>query len=87
MFKINISKLKENHLNNIKFIRKLQLEKLDIEYIKALEINDTTNIERIINLKKKLRDIPSDPIFLNASNVDEVINYHPDFLENLNTLL
>jgi hypothetical protein len=52
-----------------------------------LEINDTTNIERIINLKKKLRDIPSDPIFLNASNVDEVINYHPDFLENLNTLL
>jgi uncharacterized membrane protein (DUF106 family) len=81
MFKINIDKLKENHKNALRAGRYLKFQQLDIEYMKALENNDTENLERIREEKQKLRDITSDETFLNSNTFEEVISYWPDFLE------
>ena len=81
MFKINIDKLKENHKNALREGRYLKFQQLDIEYMKALENNDTENLERIREEKQKLRDITSDETFLNSNTFEEVISYWPDFLE------
>ena len=57
MITIDISKAKEVWKNKIREARKLALEKLDIDFVKAQETSsDTTSI---VADKQTLRDLPS----------------------------
>ena len=68
MITIDISKAKEVWKNKIREARKLALEKLDIDFVKAQEQgNDTT---QIVADKNTLRDLPSQVD--TATTVDEI---------------
>ena len=67
---INVSKAKIIWKEKIRSARKLALEKLDIEFIRAQE--SSSDVTDIINNKKILRDLPADVD--NSKTVDEIKN-------------
>lgn len=54
---INITKAKDIWKNKIREARVSALEKLDVDYMKALELNSSTT--QIVTDKQILRDLPS----------------------------
>lgn len=52
--------------------RNVMLQKLDVEFIRALETNDTSILDAIISRKNKLRDLPSHPSIESAQTTDEL---------------
>ena len=63
-----------------RFLRKPLLEKLDVEYMKALEENDTSSSSNIVAKKKILRDITK--IDMSSQNTPEKLHYYiPDELK------
>ncbi len=74
---IDISKAKEIHKNKLRDLRKPILEKLDIEYTKASEINNEDKLTEIISKKHQLRDITklelSDDLEVLKGQIPEVI--------------
>lgn len=69
---INIKK------DKLREIRKPLLEKLDVEYIKALEQADSDKITTIINKKQELRDITNNL----PDNIEDLKNFLPNCLNN-----
>lgn len=63
--------------------RKPLLEKLDVQYMRALEAGNTEAISTIVNKKQFLRDITNDPRLENANNTDDLkqIIIPPNFIE------
>jgi len=53
----NIDKAKAIHLNKFREARKPLLEKLDVEYMRALESNDSIKAAEIAAKKQELRDV------------------------------
>ena len=71
---INIKK------DQLRRLRKPLLEKLDIEFTRALETNDTDKLELIKNKKQQLRDITAIP--LPTDNLDLLKDFIPDILNS-----
>lgn len=70
IIKIDISKAKEIHKNNIRVAREPKLAALDVEFQRALETNaDTTEI---IAKKKALRDAPANSAIESAKTDSEL---------------
>ncbi len=57
--KVNMPKARVIHIDRIRIQRDKKLKELDVDYIRADEINDQTEKIRIATLKQTLRDIPS----------------------------
>ena len=55
MIKINVEKAKEIQKDKMRVVRKPLLEKLDVDFVRALEFG--TDIEEIKSQKQALRDI------------------------------
>jgi uncharacterized protein (DUF2267 family) len=55
MIKINLEKAKEIQKNKIREVRKPLLEKLDVDFVRALETG--SNLEEIKDQKQALRDV------------------------------
>jgi len=55
---VNMSKARVIHMDRIRKMRDTELTALDGPYMKALEVGDTVEQQRIAGLKQKLRDIP-----------------------------
>lgn len=55
--KVNIDKAKAIHLDKFRAARKPKLDKLDIEFMKAVEVNDEAKKSAIIAEKIALRDV------------------------------
>jgi hypothetical protein len=55
--KVNIEKAKAIHLDKFRAARKPKLDKLDIEFMKAVEVNDEAKKSAIIAEKIALRDV------------------------------
>jgi hypothetical protein len=55
--KVNIEKAKAIHLDKFRAVRKPKLDKLDIEFMKAVESNDEAKKSAIIADKIALRDV------------------------------
>jgi len=53
----NIEKAKVIHLNKFRVARKPLLESLDVQYMKALEANDSVKAAEIAAKKQELRDV------------------------------
>lgn len=60
--KINIEKAKVIHLNKFRSARKPKLDKLDIDFMKAVEANDEAKKAEIIAAKQALRDVTLTPL-------------------------
>ena len=56
----------------IREVRKLLLEELDVEYMKALEAGDNSAQTTAKNKKQALRDAPASSDITNASNITEL---------------
>lgn len=68
MININMNKAKDIWRNKIRQERQPVLEKLDIDYIKAIEEQNTITQQEIISKKQALRDAPADPRIENATD-------------------
>ena len=60
--KVNIEKAKAIHLDKFRSARKPKLDKLDIEFMKAVEVNDEAKKSAIIAEKIALRDVTLTPL-------------------------
>lgn len=57
---VNMSKARAVHMGRIREERDLRLKALDADFIKAIEIGDAAEQQRVATLKQALRDIPQD---------------------------
>ena len=65
--KIDVEKAKEIQKNNIRSVRDKIFKDKDIEYMRALELQDSSKISEIVEQKNKLRDVPN---MVNSFNCD-----------------
>lgn len=72
MITVNIEQAKNIWIDNIRTKRQPFLEALDIEYIKAIESNDTEKQQDIIAKKNLLRDCTQDARIQNATSTEEL---------------
>lgn len=78
---INLTKAKEIWKDKLRQARKPVFEKLDIEYIKALENEDNSKAKQIISIKRQLRDITISKELANAKTIEAVKAFWPSVLE------
>lgn len=76
--KVNFTKAKEIQKNKWRGLRVPILEKLDIEYMRALEVGDTSKQELIKSQKQALRDVTSIEL---PDSLEEIKNTIPDILD------
>jgi hypothetical protein len=76
-FEISFDKAKEIWRNSFRRARKPILEKLDVEFIKALEAGDTQKQQEIVTKKQQLRDITEMPL---PDSLEGIKNTWPDIL-------
>ena len=77
--KINISKAKEIWKDKFRQARKPILEKLDVEYMRALEAGDTQKQQEIATKKQALRDVTNTSL---PDNLEDIKNTWPDVLNS-----
>ena len=77
--KINISKAKEIWKDRFRQARKPILEKLDVEYMRALEAGDTQKQQEIATKKQALRDITNTSL---PNDLEDIKNTWPDVLNS-----
>ena len=69
---IDLNRAKDVKRNEIRLLRGPELDALDKEYMKALELNDTVKQEQIAARKVALRDAPDSPLIANAQSLQEL---------------
>jgi hypothetical protein len=79
-FRINLEKAKEIHRNHIRAARKPLLEKLDAEYMKALEKENTSKMNEVAQEKQGLRDLTQCDEICNCTCCDDLKNHWPECL-------
>lgn len=60
--RVNIEKAKPIHLDKFRVARAPKLQKLDIDFMKAVEVNDESKKAEIISEKQALRDVTLTPL-------------------------
>lgn len=78
MITININKAKEIHRNVIRKAREPLLQKLDVDFQRALETGQDTSA--IVQQKQVLRDITQHPDLEAAQTTDEIRAFWPEVL-------
>jgi hypothetical protein len=77
MIKVNMAKAREIKKQMIREDREPLLKALDIEFMRAVEINDV-NLQAQISAKKQaLRDAPQDPLIETAQTPEELKDLVP----------
>ena len=79
MITINLDKAKEIQKNRWRTARKPILEKLDTEFMRAVETGDTTKQQQIVTQKQTLRDVTTTDLST-ITNTQELKNVWPDIL-------
>jgi hypothetical protein len=72
MISIDMNKAKEIWKDYLRYERAPILEKLDLEFIKALESGNTEEQDKIKKTKQDLRDVTADPRISKASSPEEL---------------
>lgn len=73
---IDVTKAQEIHRNNLRQMRKPLLEKLDVEFMRAVELGADTSV--IVSKKQALRDVTNIDL---PKNIDELKVTIPDILK------
>lgn len=77
MISIDLDQAKNIWRNNLRLLRVSALEKLDIQFMRAIENNDIVKQQEIASKKQILRDAPSDSRIEQARSTQELININP----------
>lgn len=72
MIGVNMNKAKDIWRDKIRADRNAELNKLDVEYMRALEAGDTVKQAEIVTKKQALRDAPADERITNATSPEEL---------------
>lgn len=72
MITVNMDKAREIKKDMIRAERKPKLEALDVEFMRAVEQDDTDAQATIAAKKQALRDATDDPAIANATTPDEL---------------
>jgi hypothetical protein len=78
--KINIEKAKEIKRNEYRLLRPALFEKLDVEFMKALETNNQSKLQEIVQLKEKLRNMTAVEL---PNNKEELFIFYPDCIREV----
>ena len=81
MITINLDKAKEIQKNRWRDARKSILEKLDVEFMRAVENGDTTKQQQIVAKKQTLRDVTTTDLST-ITTPEELKNVWPDILNS-----
>ena len=79
MITINLDKAKEIQKNRWRTARIPILEKLDTQFMRAVETGDTTKQQQIATQKQSLRDVTTTDLS-SVTNTEELKNVWPDIL-------
>jgi len=79
MITINLDKAKEIQKNRWRTARKPILEKLDTQFMRAVETGDTSKQQQIATQKQSLRDVTTTDLS-SVTNTEELKNVWPDIL-------
>ena len=79
MITINLDKAKEIQKNRWRTARKPILEKLDTQFMRAVETGDTAKQQQIETQKHSLRDVTTTDLS-SVTNTEELKNVWPDIL-------
>ena len=79
MITINLDKAKEIQKNRWRTARKPILEKLDTQFMRAVETGDTAKQQQIATQKQSLRDVTTTDLS-SVTNTEELKNVWPDIL-------
>jgi hypothetical protein len=74
---VNIDKAKALHLDKFREARKPILSKLDVDYMKAIEVEDSVKASQIAIAKQELRDVTKLPL---PDTLSEIKETWPDIL-------
>lgn len=75
----NIHKFESQRIEQYKIMRHEKFKELDVEFFKALENNDTEQLQKIKEKKEVLRNIDQ-YVFPDFEDPRDIIDYIPDFL-------
>jgi hypothetical protein len=78
---VDMDKARDIHMDKIRWLRNQELQKLDPQFMKALEQNDTDRLKEIATLKQELRDIPQTFDLTVATTPDELKELIPQQLK------
>lgn len=81
--KINIDKYKEVKKAEVRQERKGLLEKLDVEFMRAVEAANQDKQSEVAALKQALRDATSDPVIANATTAEQLRLARPAILDTV----
>jgi hypothetical protein len=79
MIKINIDKAKEIHKEKLRAARQPLLDKLDVEFTRALETGADTS--EIVKKKQELRDVTNHPDLKKIKTPEKLKEFWPEILE------
>jgi hypothetical protein len=73
---INVDKAKEIHKDKLRAVRNPLLQEKDVEYMRALEVNDTAKVAEVATTKQELRDVTTivNNVAITGTTVQEVTN-------------
>ena len=81
MITINLDKAKEIQKNRWRDVRKSILEKLDVEFMRAVESGDTVKQQQISTKKQALRDVTNTDLST-ITTPEELKNVWPEILND-----
>ena len=81
MIKINMNKAREIKREQIRLERTPLLEKLDVDFMRAVEAGDMGEQELVATKKQELRDATQDPAIEAATTPEELKSVVPSALE------
>lgn len=77
---IDMAKARDIHRHGLRRLRKPKMEALDVAYMRAAELGNTTEKQRIAALKQALRDVTADPRIEAAATPEELRTVVPTAL-------
>ena len=83
MITVNMTKAREIKKEQLRQERKPLLEKLDVQYMRAIESGDTDEQASIATKKQQLRDVTADAGIANATTADQLKAVRPAILDNV----
>jgi len=69
---IDMEKARDIHRVNLRRLRIPLFQELDVQYMRALEMNDVQEMQRVVIQKQNLRDITKHPAISNAHSTSEL---------------
>ena len=81
--KVDMPKARVVHMDHIREARNVELEKLDVPYMRAVEAADTDEQTNISNQKQTLRDIPETFDLEGCTTPESLKDAWPDELESV----